>query len=302
MTGDVAGPRRLGAIGLICLAMLLFAFLDLIAKWLGRELPPLQVTYARYVFALVLSLAVLNPWTVERAWVTRRPWLQILRGLFLFGSTYFNFVALKSLQLAETAAIAFAGPFLIAALSGPVLGEWIGPRRWAAIVVGFCGVLIVIQPGFDRFHPAMIWSVGSVCCYAGYSITTRKLTGIDSASSMLIIASAVPTALLTPIMPFVWVAPASWTTWVLMAVLGLLGAGGHFMVIRAFSAAPAPILAPFSYTQILWMITLGWAVFGDLPGLHTITGAAIVIASGLYLIYRETVTTGRFTPPPPAAS
>ncbi len=274
-------------IGYICLALLLFAFLDTTAKWLGRSLPAFQITYLRYLGALAIAAFLFNPLTTRDAWTTRRPLLQAVRGLILFGSTLFNFIAVRHLQLSETMAIAFAAPLLVAALSGPMLGEWIGPKRWAAILVGFSGVLVVTRPGMAAFDPNALWCLAAAVCYAFYAITTRRLTGIDSPASMLIISALVPVVLMTPVMPFVWVAPPTAFHWLLIATLGVYGAVGHFFLIRAYANAPAPIAAPFTYTQLVWMIALGWLVFGDVPGANVMIGAGIVAASGIYLILSD---------------
>lgn len=287
--------RRLTAIGLMMLALLCFTALDTTAKVLTAEMPALQVTYVRYLVHFVLAVIVLNPWTVRDAWTTRRPWTQLLRGLCLFGSTFANFMALKTLQLDQTISIIFATPLLIALLAGPILGEWIGPRRWAAVLVGFLGVLVVTRPGFGTFDPGMLWSFGGVIFYAVYSITTRVLSGVDSPSSMLVISAAIPVALLTPVVPFTWVMPTAPSTWALMLLVGTCGAVGHFFFIRAYGRAPAPVLAPFVYTQIVWMVLSGWLVFGDVPGPWTLVGAGIVIASGLYLLARERKVKGEAT-------
>lgn len=286
---------RLRGILLMSLAVACFAVLDGCAKWLGRDLPPVQVTFARYAVAFVIITAVLNPITNPRAWSTRRPVMQIVRGLALFGSTLFNFKAIQTLQLAETITIGFATPFLIALLAGPMLGERIDRTRWIAILVGFSGVLIVTRPGADGFAPGVLWSIGSVACYAFYSIATRVLSKVDSSASMLVISALIPTAILAPVMPGVWISPASWHGWALMGVLGLSGAIGHFFLIRAYTNAPAPVVAPFIYTQIIWTTLVGYLVFGDLPGFYTILGACVVVGSGLFLLLRETRSGGRET-------
>ncbi len=284
---DEERRRRLRGIALICVALLCFSGLDTTAKWLGQSLPALQVTYMRYFGALVIAAVVLNPRSSPGAWHTNRPWFQAFRGLTLFGSTFLNFMALKGLQLADTMAIAFATPFLVAIAAGPLLGEWIGPRRWAAILVGFLGVLVVTRPFSAGFNPAMFWSFAAVICYAAYAITTRMLAGIDSPASMLLIPATIPAIGLLPLMPFVWVWPSDGFTWLLLASLGIYGVVGHYALIRAYEFAPAPVVAPFTYTQIVWMVMLGYLVFGDVPGVYTLVGSGIVIASGLYLLFRE---------------
>lgn len=287
--------RRLKGIAYFSLALVAFTVLDTSAKWLTRDLPALQVTYMRYLIAFVLAGLIFNPWRTPEAWRTRRPWVQIIRGLGLFGSTFCNFMALKTMQLAETMSIIFATPFVIALLAGPILGEWIGPRRWVAVMVGFLGVLVVTQPGFATFNPGVIYSLCGVMCYATYAILTRFLNGIDSAASMLVISAVIPVILLTPAMPSLWVMPETGWAWTVLLFTGVLGAGGHFFVIKAYGLAPAPVIAPFMYTQILWMVAAGYIVFGDVPGPATLIGASIVVASGLYLLYRERTVKGEVT-------
>jgi drug/metabolite transporter (DMT)-like permease len=212
--------------------------------------------------------------------------LQVLRGLLLLAATSFNFIALRYLQLAETASIYFSTPLLVAALSVPLLGERIGPRRLAAIAVGFVGVLIVIRPGMGMMH----WAVGFSClvalCGAFYQILTRKVAGADSPHTAQLYAALIGCAATTPLVPLDWVPPQGFGI-VLMVAIGLLGGLGHWMLTVAHAYAPAPILAPFSYTQIVWMPVLGYLVFGNVPSAWVLLGGAIVVASGLYLLHRE---------------
>jgi drug/metabolite transporter (DMT)-like permease len=219
--------------------------------------------------------------------------LQAGRSLLLLASTALNFIALQYLQLTETVSIMFATPLLVALLAGPLLGEWAGPRRLAAIGVGFLGVLVVTRPGFG-LHPAAFLSLTGAVCYALYSIATRVLAGSDSSATTMFYSGLAGVLLVAPVVPWVWSVPASGLVWLMMIVLGAMGAFGHWLLILAHARAPAPVLAPFIYTQIIWMIALGFLVFGDLPDGWTLAGSAIVIASGLYLLYRERV---RAAPP-----
>ncbi|HET7715749.1 MAG TPA: DMT family transporter [Bauldia sp.] len=280
---------RLRGIALMCLAMLLFSVLDTAAKYVSQYMPSLEVVWARYAVSLAFAVAVLRPWANLADYTVRRPFIQALRGLFLLGSTILNFLALRYLQLAETAAIAFAAPFFIVGLAGPVLGEWAGPRRWAAAVIGFVGVIIVVQPGPDTFQPAALLSLGAACCYAGYNLTTRLLATTESPAGMLIYPAALATALLTPPLPFVGTLPPDWLVGALMLLTGAAGGLGHWFLIVAHRRAPASLLAPFQYTQILWMPVFGFLVFSDVPTRNTLIGAAIIVASGLYILYRERV-------------
>lgn len=280
---------RLVGIGLMMITLVLFTTLDTSAKWLGQALPVLMIVSIRYLGHFLLAAIVLNPWHHPQAWRTRRPGLQILRGMLLCGSTASNFLAVQHMQLAETMTVSFSAPLIIAAAAGPMLGEWIGPRRWAAILVGFAGVLLVLRPGAGAFNPFMIAAFANAACYAGYALLTRKLSGIDSPGSMLLISAAVPSLVLAPLLPFVWQTPPTWLHWGLVLATGLLGSSGHWFLIRAHERAPAAILAPWTYAQLLWMTLAGYLVFGDLPSAWTLAGAGIVVASGLYLLYRERV-------------
>ena len=288
--GREAGGRRLAGIGLMCGAVACFAGLDCSAKWLGsRGLDPLAVAWARYAVAAALTSVFVNPVTTPALVRTSRLGLQVLRSLLLLGSTAFNFVALRHMQLAETVSIQFATPLLVALFAGPMLGEWVGPRRLVAIAAGFVGVLVVVRPGPAGIHPAALLCLGNVVCYAFYILTTRRLAATDSSATTTFYSSLAGVALLTPVLPLVWAAPGSPLAWVLLANLGLFGAFGHWLFILAHARAPAAVLAPFIYTQLLWMLILGWLVFGDVPGPWTAAGAGIVVASGLYLLARERV-------------
>lgn len=271
----------------------LFSVLDVAAKKLGEQgIPVLEIVWARYAFHFVLAAIVLNPISSPTSWRVRRPVIQVFRALLLICVTAFNFVAIRHLQLAETVTIAFLSPLLIAALSFVFLGERVGPRRLAAIGVGFLGVLVVTRPGADSFHWAMLFSLASVSCYSGYAILTRMLAGSETAGSMTLVLAGVPTIVLLPFMPAIWVPPDSWFVISLMLVTGISGGFGHFLVISAHRYAPASILAPFGYFQLISMLTAGYFVFGDVPTVHTLIGASIIIASGLYLLHRERAVKG----------
>lgn len=273
----------------MCGALLCFSGLDTSAKWLNRTLDPLLVVWVRYAVSVVLVSIVVNPVTTPGLARTRRPWLQGARSILLLLSTALNFFALQYLQLTETLSIQFTTPLLVALFAGPVLGEWVGPRRMIAIAIGFLGVLVVVRPGFGGMHPAALLSVTGAFCYAFYNISTRLLAASDSSATTMFYSGLAGVIVMTPILPFVWKTPPDLLTWVLMLAVGGFGALGHWLLILAHARAPAAILSPFIYTQIIWMLALGYLVFGDLPDRWTIMGASIVIASGLYLLYRERV-------------
>lgn len=282
--------RRRGIL-LMCGALLCFACLDATGKWLTRFVPIWEVVWARYVGATLLSLVFANPWRTPQGFHTRRPLLQSVRAVLLFGTTVFNFLALGHLQLDETMAIMFAMPLVVALLAGPMLGEWVGRRRLIAILIGFCGVLIVVRPGLGGMHWAALYSVAALLCYAFYALLTRKLAATDAPVTTAFFGSISGVALLSPALPAFWVWPANGAVWLGLLALGAFGGLGHYLLIVAHGRAPAPVLAPYVYTQIVWMIGLGFVVFDNRPGPYTLIGAAVVIASGLYLFTLE--RTGR---------
>jgi drug/metabolite transporter (DMT)-like permease len=287
---------RLTGIGLMCATMLVFACLDATAKYLGTQMPILQVVGVRCVTAFLVALVFSNPITRPDLLKTGRPRLQLLRASMLLGSTVFNFMAFRYLQLDEAMAILFSTPFLIAILAGPVLGEWVGWRRWTAILVGFAGVLVVVRPGMGGMQWAALLSFCSAVCYAVYNISTRMLARTDSSETTLFYANLFGCVVMAPVLPFVWTVPPTWLDVVLMVATGIFGAGGHFLLILAHRRAPASVLSPFIYTQIVWASMFGYLVFGNLPSHWTLAGAAIVIASGLYLLNRERKVGGAVAP------
>lgn len=286
VTSEAARTARLKGIGLMLAALACFACLDATAKTLNQQMDTVQVVWGRYFFHLVLAFVLLNPWTTPGLTKTKKLPLQVGRATLLVGSTACNFFALKYLQLDETMSITFATPFMVAVLAGPMLGEWVGPKRLAAILVGFLGVLVVTRPGLGGLHPAAALSFIGCVAYALYIISTRILAGHDSTATTLFYSSLIGAAIVTPLVPFVWVWP-TWQGWLMLVALGGFGALGHFFFIAAHRLAPAAVLSPFIYTQLVGMIVLGYIVFGDTPGPWTLAGASIVIASGLYLLMRE---------------
>jgi drug/metabolite transporter (DMT)-like permease len=283
---------RLTGIALMCGAVTCFAFLDTTAKYLNLYMSTFQVVWARYTGAFLFPFIVSNPWTRPGLMRTTRPVLQIGRSVLLLGSTVGNFAALRYLQLDEAIALVFSTPFFVAALSGPILGEWVRWRRWTAIAVGFVGVLVVTRPGSGAFQPAALLSLGAALCYALYSIATRVLARTDSNETTLFYSNIVGALALAPVVPFVWTSPTDPIVIALMVATGAIGSFGHYLLIAAHRNAPAAVLSPFIYTEIVLVILLGYLVFGDLPNRWTIVGSAIVVASGLYLIHREAKVRG----------
>ncbi|WP_024281358.1 DMT family transporter [Xanthobacter sp. 126] len=280
-------PAPLVGIALMCLAVMSFALTDTTAKWLSAHINVLIVVWARYVIHFALSLVVFNPWTVPGLMRTKRPGLQIVRSALLFATTALNFTALQFLQLDQTVSIMFSIPFFVALFAGPLLGERVGLERWLAIIVGFAGILLVVRPGAGGIHPAAILSLVAAATYALYSITTRMLARTDASKTTLFYTALVGSVVASIPLPFVWETPRDPAVIGAMVGLGAVAGAGHFVLILAHARAPAATLAPYIYTQILSMIALGWLVFGQVPSLWTLAGAAIVIASGAYLLVRD---------------
>jgi len=290
--------QRLIGIALMCGAVALFSALDAIAKYLGGQLDTLLVVSLRFLSAFVIALMLFNPVTRPELVKTKRPGLQILRGLMLVSTTICNFMAFRYLQLDEALAILFATPFLVAALAGPLLGEWIGWRRWSAIAVGFAGVLVIIRPGISGgMQWAALFSVAAAMFYAAYGITTRMVSRTDSSETTLFYGNLVAVVVMGPLLPFVWGGPLSWFHLGLIVAMGTLGSVSHYLLIAAHRRAPASVLSPFIYSQIVWAVLLGYLVFANVPTRWTLIGSAIVVASGLYLIHRERKVTGRVVAP-----
>ena len=281
--------QRLTGIALMCCAVASFSCLDTTGKYLNHHMTTTEVVWARYFFAFALTMVFSNPLRHPGLMRTSRPFIQIGRSALLLLSTVLNLFALRWLQLDEALSIIFATPFLVAVLSVPMLGETVGWRRWTAIIVGFCGVLVVARPGLGGLHPAALLSLGGTFCYAFYVISTRVLSRTDGNETTQFYTNLVGAVAMTLIVPFVWAPPDDMLVGGLMVLIGALGGGGHYLLIRAHRLAPASTLAPFIYTQMIWTTTLGFVVFGDLPHRWTIVGGLLVIASGLYLLHREAV-------------
>ena len=282
-----AGRQRLLGIALMSAAVGQFAFLDTTAKYLNTELNSFEIAWARYTFAFLLTALISNPFTAPGLLSTKRPGLQIARSFLLVCATVGNFLALRWMQLDEVLSIIFTFPFLVSVISGPMLGEWIGARRWAAVGIGFCGVLLITRPGLDGVHAAALFSVGATVSYAFYAVITRIVSRTNSSQTSLFYSNLVGAVVLVPVVPFVWRAPPDWQSWALLVIVGVLGSSGHFCMIVAHKLAPASVLSPFIYTQLVWVTLLGYLVFDHLPTGWTIAGAAIVVGSGLYLLHRE---------------
>jgi drug/metabolite transporter (DMT)-like permease len=281
--------RRLLGIGLVLVAYVMFTVIDSCAKWLTQAGMPLtQVVFVRYAAQLFLVSAIFLPSRGATLLVTRSPWLEVLRGLCLMASTVANFIAIQFLPLTVTSSIMFTMPLMITALSIPFLGETVGWRRWLAIVVGFVGILVIVQPGTEAFHPAVLWSLAAAFFAALYALLTRRLAGIDSVTTQQFYAALVATVCVAPLAAFGgWTLPVDGPGWFAFLMIGTAALVGHQLLTTAHRFAPASVLAPFGYVQIIFMTASSWLIFSEPPSVWIFIGAPVVIASGLYIWLRE---------------
>ncbi len=286
------GNNALRGIGLMCIALVLFSGLDTTAKYIATRtgLPVSQVTWLRFTSQVVLTILVFGILAVPRMLYTQKLAHQIFRSFMMLGSTAFNFVALKTLRLDQTLTIGFLAPFVVALLAGPFLGEWIRWRRLLAIVVGFCGILVVVRPGYTPFEFGMVFAALGTLCYAIFMLLTRYLSRFDPPEVTIFYSMLAGVLVMAPFALRDWVNPPDLLTWLLLLSTGFWGGAGHYIFILAYRLAPASTLAPFVYFGLITHTTLGYVVFDQLPDVWTIVGALIVVASGLYLLHRERVT------------
>ncbi|MBT4933112.1 MAG: DMT family transporter [Rhodospirillaceae bacterium] len=275
------------AIVLILITGIILAGMDATAKHLALELPILMVIWGRYFFHTVITFSIYAGRTRSLGFLrARRPGLQLIRASALFGATSCMYVAITHMQLGDASAIQFLAPVLVTALSGLVLGEHVGPRRWAAVVFGFIGVLIVARPGSGVLGWWALLPLMTAAMLAVYMLMTRIIRDKDAAATTTFYSTAVGAFVLSALVPFVWqsLSPGQWG---LMLLMGSAGALGHFMLVRAFFTAEASMLAPFTYSQVVASIIWGLLIFADVPSAWTICGALVVSGSGLYVWYRE---------------
>jgi drug/metabolite transporter (DMT)-like permease len=283
--GTIDDP--VGGILLLLSALLIFSCSDATAKYLSAELPVVEIVWLRYIVFVLMLLP--GCWrSGSAAFSTNRLSLQLLRGTGLLASGLLFVSSLPFLPLADATTIGFASPLFITALSIPMLGEEVGIRRWAAIMIGLIGVVIVMRPGIGAFQPAAILPVLSALAWAVAIILTRKMSATESTLTTLSYSAGSALILTSAMVPFLWVTP-SLAQLGLALLYGLFATIGQWLVVLAYNRAGASVLAPLSYSQLVWAASLGFLVFGTEPDRWTLAGAAVIIASGLYTAHRERV-------------
>jgi drug/metabolite transporter (DMT)-like permease len=276
---------RVGGILMVVGASVLFSTSDATAKYVTQTLPVVEIAWVRYLVFVALALlpAVRGGRDVLR---TRRPWMQAGRGVAVVLSAILFIIGLQSLPMADAAAINFVSPLFITALAVPLLGERVGMASWAALAVGLSGAVLAAQPGSDAFRPAAVFPLLSAATWALAMIMTRKLAAADRPVTTVAWTAASGLAVLTCLMPLKARMP-SLTELALCLLIGVVASGGQWMVVLGYRLAPASLLAPFSYLQLIWSTLAGYLVFGAAPGTATIIGASLIAGSGLYAAGRE---------------
>ena len=283
-------PYRQAYLGALFLVISggLTAVVDAAAKFMSPSLHGVQVMwgYSLGITVLALGYAAVRSAPLRFAFATRRPVLQVGRGALLSVSISMLFMALAYLPLADVIAISFAAPLFITVLAAPLLRERIGMHRVAAVVVGLAGVAIVMRPGAGVFEWAALLALASALFFAFFQLATRVLAVTEAPFTTLLYTGIGAFLCSSLAVPFVW-APPSFFELALFAAIGGLGVGAHACMIRAYAFTQASFLAPFNYAKLLFAVAIGYAVFGDVPQLHVVAGSLVIVASGLYVLYRE---------------
>ena len=276
---ETNSDRPLRGILTILGAVFCFTMSDAMAKWLGHSMPVSQINWIRYLVFVPFAWLLVRRTAGGRMRV-RQPRLQVLRGILLVFSALLYVLAIQTMPLAEATSVGFISPLLITALSVVVLGEVVRAARWAAIVVGLLGVLVIVRPGTEAFQPAALLVVASSSSWAVAVVLTRRMAGHDPTATTLMWSAVVGLVAMTFMLPFgwEWVGPLDW---VVAIALGLVASAGQYLMVQAYRFAPASLLAPFSYSSLLWSTVLGWALFAALPDVWTLAGAVVIVAAGL---------------------
>ena len=282
-----ASPRPLLGIAFLLTAMAILPVIDVLAKYLGQAgLPILVVVWARALFGGLMTLPFALRAEGMRAFLPAHPLHHLGRAVPLYGATFLFFLGLKHLPIADALAIFFVNPLVIVILSALFLRERVGPRRWAAVGVGFLGTLIIIRPGMVEMNPGTVYALGAGLALGAYFVMTRAIAGAADAMVLTFQTSAVGAGLMALALPFVWLPPLP-GQWLMLVGVGVIATLGHYLITKAYEQAEASLLAPLAFTEIIMAILLGWWFFGDLPDRWTVLGVAILIASAIYISVRE---------------
>jgi drug/metabolite transporter (DMT)-like permease len=273
--------------GFMLVATLLFSLSDTMAKYITQSIPAVELATIRYtVFVLMAASPLVR--NRRASMRSRRPMLQILRGIGVVGSALAFILSLGSLPIAEATAINFITPLMITALAVPFLGEVVRVQGWIAVLIGFVGMLIVVRPGVHGLHPAALLVLLSSLFWSVAMLLTRQLVGVDRATVTLLWTAVTGLVLLMTLLPF-FLAPVTWRLAGLSVAVGVVASTAQWLAVIAYRHARATVLAPLSYAQLLWSSVLGLIVFGAVPDRWVVVGAVIIAASGVYVLQLERV-------------
>jgi len=267
-------------------AWIMLPIMDGFAKYLSSTIPVLQITWSRYFFTVIIVLPVMLVFFRKNFKWTEQPKLQLIRGLLLFCANILFFYSISVISLAKALTLAFIAPLIVTILSPILLNENVGFRRWAAVITGFIGSLIVLRPGFVDINLASVAALGTGFLYGIYLIVTRKLHNSDHPLLTLLITGIVGAIIGSIIMPTVWVQPTL-TEWYMMFAIGFFASVGHLLLILSLRYADASKLAPFGYFEIITNIIIGYYFFNHFPDNWTFFGLFVIISSGIYIFRRE---------------
>jgi drug/metabolite transporter (DMT)-like permease len=272
---------------LLLATVFVFSIGDAVGKLIAEASGGLMASWGRFVFALA-ALPLLLPHRIGEMARTYQWRLQLVRSTVVIGANVIFYIGLQHIPLADAIAIGFVSPFFTTLLAIPILKENVGVRRWTAIAIGFVGTLIIVRPGLEVRHWAYALPIVSASFWALFVVLTRKLGRDEPPLTTLFYTPLMGAIAMSAATPLYWRSPEA-GVWVLLVLMGVVSVAGHVTLIRAYRLAPASLLAPFNYVSIVFATVLGYLLFGTLPDLGTVVGAAVVIASGVYVFHREAV-------------
>ncbi len=283
---DTPSKRRIGII-LGSLVTICFSVLDAAGKWLSTHTSLIEIVWFRFAIAAVFAIIALILKGKWQGFFKEDFRTQLLRAVMMVSMTFLSFAGLKYLQLAQTNSISFSTPIIIALISSYFLKEKLTINKWIAIIAGFLGVLIILDPLGQHFHPAMFFTMGHATVYALFNILTRKMASTSNPEITIVYSTVLPTVMLTPFALSQWQPPEQNLDYLIFIIAGLFGFLGHYLLAYAYRYAKPTTISPFFYQQMIYMVFLGWVVFDHVPHINVLFGAMIVIACGLYLLYME---------------
>lgn len=269
------------------LGCLFLAGVNVCAKSLTASYSIPQIAWARYTFHMLLLVVVFN-WKFPGLIKTTHLGWQSFRSAMMVIATACYFTGISYITLADASALMFVVPIMVTAFSAPFLKERVGIRRWIGVMCGFIGAMIIIRPGFGVMQAGALFMIGSAISQTLYQLITRRVSDTDSPATSLVYSALGGVVIMSAVAPFYWTQP-DLQAWGLMVLMGSSAGVGHFCLIKSFTSATAPTVAPYFYSHLIWSALFGFAVFGNVPDLWTLTGAAVIASSGLYIYHRERV-------------